>query len=46
MFEPSRLAEQCLAEAYACLIPTARRRLQHIQATVKPAQTSAERKAQ
>jgi hypothetical protein len=46
MFEPSRLAQQCLANAYACLIPTVRRRLQHTPPAVKPAQTSVERKAQ
>jgi hypothetical protein len=27
MFEPSRLAERCLQDAYACLIPTVRRHL-------------------
>jgi hypothetical protein len=27
MFEPSRLAEHCLADAYGCLVPTVRRRL-------------------
>ncbi len=46
MFEPSHLAQQCLQNAYACLIPTVRRRLGQAQSTVKPAQTSAERKAQ
>ncbi len=46
MFEPSRLAQHCLQDAYACLIPTVRRRLRQAQPTVKPAPTSAERKAQ
>ena len=46
LFEPSRLAQQCLADAYACLMPPVRRRLRQAQATTKPAQTSAERKAQ
>lgn len=46
MFEPSRLAQQCLQDAYACLLPTVRRRLGQAQPTVKSAQTSAERKAQ
>jgi hypothetical protein len=46
MFEPSRLAQQCLQDAYACLMPTVRRRLGQAQSTVKSAQTSAERKAQ
>lgn len=27
MFEPSRLAQENLQDAYACLIPTVRRRL-------------------
>ena len=46
MFEPSRLAQQYLQDAYTCLVPTVHRRLRQTQATVKPAQTSAERKAQ
>jgi len=46
MFEPSRLAQQCLADAYSCLIPTVRRRIGQAQSTVKPAQSRAERKAQ
>lgn len=46
MFEPSRLAQQCLADAYSCLISTVRRRIGRAQSTVKPAQNSAERKAQ
>jgi hypothetical protein len=46
MYEPSRLAQQCLADAYACLIPTVRRRLSSSQSTVKPAQPHAERNAQ
>jgi hypothetical protein len=46
MFEPSRLAQQCLQDAYACLMPTVRRRLGQAQPTDKSAQTSAERKTQ
>ncbi len=46
MFEPSRLAQQCLTDAYSCLIPTVRRRIGQAQSSVKPAQSSAERKAQ
>jgi hypothetical protein len=46
MFEPSRLAQQCLADAYACLIPTVRRRLGPAFPTVAPALKNAERKAQ
>jgi hypothetical protein len=45
MFEPSRLAQQCLQDAYACLMPTVRRRLGQAQPAIKPAQISAERKA-
>jgi hypothetical protein len=43
MFEPSRLAQHCLADAYACLIPTVRRRLGQAQSPAKPAQISTER---
>ncbi len=46
MFEPSRLAQQCLADAYACLIPTVSRRLGPPQPTVKAVQPNAERNAQ
>lgn len=46
MYEPSRLAQQSLADAYACLIPTVRRRLGQAPPPVKPTQTSKERKAQ
>jgi hypothetical protein len=46
MFEPSRLAQQCLQDAYACLMTTVRRRLGQVQPAVKSAQISAERKAQ
>jgi len=45
MFEPSRLAQQCLQDAYACLMPTVRRRLGQAQPIVKSVQTCAERKA-
>jgi hypothetical protein len=46
MFEPSRLAEQSLQEAYACLIPTVRRRLRQATPIAKPMQQSLERKVQ
>ncbi len=46
MFEPSHLAQQCLADAYAYLIPTVRRRLGPALASVEPAHKSAERNAQ
>ncbi len=46
MFEPSRFAQQCLQDAYACLIPTVRRHLGPAQSTVGSAQSSVERKAQ
>lgn len=46
MFEPGRLAHQYLQDAYACLMPTVRRRLGQAQPTVTSAQSSAERKAQ
>jgi hypothetical protein len=46
MFEPSRLAQQCLADAYACLIPTAHRRLGQAFPTVEPALKNAERNVQ
>ncbi len=46
MFEPSRLAQQCLQDAYGCLIPTVRRRLNAALPTVKPELPGAERNAQ
>lgn len=46
MYEPSRLAETNLQDAYACLVPTIRRRLRQAQPTSKSAQSRAERKAQ
>jgi hypothetical protein len=46
MFEPSRLAQQCLQDAYACLIPTVRRRLSATPLTVKPERPAPERNAQ
>ena len=46
MFEPSRLAQQCLQDAYACLIPTVRRRLNAPPPTVKPELPGTERTAQ
>jgi hypothetical protein len=46
MFEPSRLAQQCLADAYACLIPTVHRRLNVALPTSKPEQSGTERNVQ
>ena len=46
MFEPSRLAQQCLQDAYTCLIPTVRRRLDAALSTVKPELAGPERNAQ
>ena len=46
MFEPHRLAQQCLQDAYACLMPTVRRRLKQTQPTVQPEYPRTERKAQ
>lgn len=46
MFEPSRLAQQCLQDAYACLIPTVRRRLNAPLPTVKAERPAPERNAQ
>jgi hypothetical protein len=46
MYEPSRLAQQNLQDAYASLIPTVHRRVGQARPTAKPAQSSAERKAQ
>jgi hypothetical protein len=46
MFEPSRLAQQNLQDAYAYLVPTVRRSVGQAQSTAKPAQSGAERKAQ
>lgn len=45
MFEPNRLAQQCLQDAYACLMPMVRRRLRQTQPT-QPEQPRTERKAQ
>jgi hypothetical protein len=46
MFEPSRLAQHCLQAAYACLIPTVRRRLNVALPTSKPEQPGTERNMQ
>ena len=46
MFEPSRLAQHCLQDAYACLIPTVRRRLNVVLPTNKPEQPGTERNVQ
>jgi hypothetical protein len=46
MFEPSRLSEQCLADAYACLIPTVRRHLNVALPTSQPELPGPERNAQ
>jgi hypothetical protein len=46
MFEPSRLAQPHLQDAYVYLVPTVRRRLSSTQSTVTPAQSSAERNVQ
>ena len=46
MFEPSRLAQQNLQDAYAYLVPTVRRSVGQARSTAKPAQSGAERKAQ
>ena len=46
MFEPSRLAQQCLQEAYACLIPTVRRRLNASLPINTPERPGSERNAQ
>jgi hypothetical protein len=46
MFEPSRLAQQCLQDAYACLIPTVRRRLNVAHPTSQAEQPDTERNAQ
>jgi hypothetical protein len=46
MYEPSRLAQHCLQDAYACLIPTIRRRLGLPLSSITPAPSSAERNAQ
>jgi hypothetical protein len=46
MFEPSRLAQQCLQDAYTCLIPTARRRLRQASSANTSAHNRAERKVQ
>jgi hypothetical protein len=46
MYEPNRLAQQCLADAYTCLIPAIRRRLGLPLSPITPAPSSAERNAQ
>ena len=46
MYEPSRTALQNLQDAYAALVPTVRQRVGQVRPTAKPAQSSAERKAQ
>jgi hypothetical protein len=46
MFEPSRLAQQTLQDAYACVIPTVRRRLGQTALPKPSRQSKAERKAQ
>jgi len=46
MFGPSRLAQQCLQDAYACLIPTVRRRLNALPPPVKPELAGTERNVQ
>jgi hypothetical protein len=46
MFEPSRLAQHCLQDAYACLIPTVRRRLNVALPTSQPELPGTERNAQ
>jgi len=46
MFEPSRLAQQCLQDAYACLLPTVRRRLNVALPTSQPELPGTERIAQ
>jgi hypothetical protein len=46
MFEPSRLAQYCLQDAYSCLIPTVRRRPNAALSTVKAELPGTERNAQ
>jgi hypothetical protein len=46
MFEPSRLAQHCLQDAYACLIPTVRRRLNASLPINNPEHPGSERNAQ
>jgi hypothetical protein len=46
MFEPSRLAQQCLQDAYASLIPTVRRRLNASLSISNPERPATERNAQ
>jgi hypothetical protein len=46
MYEPNRLAQQCLQDAYVWLIPAVHRRLGPPLSTVTPAPSSAERNAQ
>ena len=46
MFEPNRLAQQYLQDAYVCLIPAVRRRLGLPLSSITPAPSSTERNAQ
>jgi hypothetical protein len=46
MYEPSRLAQQNLQDAYASLVPTVHRRMGLLRSTTKPAQSRVERKVQ
>ncbi len=46
MFEPSRLAQQCIQDAYACLVPTVRRRLNASLPISNPECPGTERNAQ
>ncbi len=46
MFEPSRLAQHCLQDAYACLMPTVRRRLNVSLPISNPERPGTERNAQ
>jgi len=46
MFEPSRLAQQCLHNAYACVVPMVRRHLNAPLPVSKPELPDTERNAQ
>ena len=46
MFDPSRLAQHCLQDAYACLIPTVHRHLNASLPVSKPELPDTERNAQ
>jgi len=46
MYEPSRLAQQCLADAYTCLIPVVCRRLGFPRSSITTAPSNVERNAQ